>query len=123
MYSYFQSPVLPGKTLCNAIQFISGKTNSPRFHLHCTFSNSLIKNLANLTEPYNQGIKVQVTTEDLKQEYTLCMKSPPPEAESSKGAFQIQPPISGVNFSNNVTVPKAIVNMSETEHDTTFKTS
>ena len=66
---------------------------------------------------------MQVTTEDFKQEYTLCMKSALPEAESAKRAFQIQPPFSGVNFSNNATFPKTIVSMSETEHDTTFETS
>ena len=34
------------------------------------------------------------------------MKSPPaPEELCAKGVFQIQPPISGVNFSNNMSVP------------------
>ena len=98
----------------------------PLTHQHlsyCTFSNSLTRHQANLTEPYNQDIKVQVTAEDVKQEYTLCMKSAPPETESAKCAFQIQPPFSGVNFSNNATFPKTIVSMSETEYDTTFETS
>ena len=33
------------------------------------------------------------------------MESPAPEALCAKGAFQIQPPISGVNFSNNISIP------------------
>ena len=40
--------------------------------------------------------------------------------ECAKGDFQIQPPISGVNFSN-MSIPH--INMSETEHDATFETS
>ena len=51
------------------------------------------------------------------------MKSPLLEAECAKGVFQIQPPISGVNFSNNMSVPQTRVNMNETEHDTTFETA
>ena len=66
---------------------------------------------------------MQVTADDVKQEYTLCMKSVPPEAESAKSSFQIQPSFSGVNFSNNAKFPKTIVSMSETEYDTTFETS
>ena len=33
------------------------------------------------------------------------MKSPEPGAFSAKDFFQVQPPISGVNFSNNALVP------------------
>ena len=66
---------------------------------------------------------MQVTTKDVKKEDRLCMKSPPPEADCAKGVFQIQMPISGVNFSNNMSKLQARVNMSETEHDTKFKTS
>ena len=46
-----------------------------------------------------------------------------PEAECTKGVFKIQPPISGVNFSNNIPIRQARVNMSKTEHDKTFETS
>ena len=34
--------------------------------LKCTFSKGLTHNQTNLKEPYNQGIKVQVTTKDIK---------------------------------------------------------
>ena len=50
------------------------------------------------------------------------MKSLPLEVECAKGDFQIQPPISGFNFSN-MSIPRARVSMSETEHDATFETS
>ena len=41
------------------------------------------------------------------------------EVECKKGDFQIQPPISGFNFSN-MSLTQAKVNMSETEHDITW---
>ena len=66
---------------------------------------------------------MQVTTKDIKKEGELCMKSPPPEVWREKGVFQIQPPISGVNFSNKISIPQVRVNMRETEHDTTFENS
>ena len=40
--------------------------------------------------------------------------------ECEKGDFPIQHPISGVNFSN-MSIPWARINMSETEHDSTFE--
>ena len=46
-----------------------------------------------------------------------------PEAECEKGVFQIQTLISGVNFSNNMSISQSRVNMSEIEHDSTFETS
>ena len=51
------------------------------------------------------------------------MKSPLPKAQCAKGVFQIQTPISDVNFSNNISIPQFRVKMRETEHDTTFETS
>ena len=42
--------------------------------------------------------------------------------ECEKGDFPIQPPISGVNFSN-MPIPWARVSMSETEQDATFESS
>ena len=68
-------------------------------------------------------MKVQVTTKDVKKEDRLCIKSPSPEVECEKVVFQILPLISGVNFSNNMSIPHARVSMSETEHDTIFETS
>ena len=57
---------------------------------------------------------MQVTTKDTKKgDKAWCVK----------GVFQIQPPISGVNFPNNISVSQFRVNMKETEHDTTFETS
>ena len=43
------------------------------------------------------------------------MKSPAQEALFTKGVFQIQLPVSGINFSNNMPIPKL--------HETTFETS
>ena len=40
-----------------------------------------------------------------------------------KGIFQIQPPISGINFSNNISVSQFGVNVRESEHGKTFETS
>ena len=37
--------------------------------------------------------------------HRLCIKSPAPGALCAKSVFQMQPPISGVNFSNNILVP------------------
>ena len=37
--------------------------------------------------------------------------------------FKFNPPVSGVNFSNDMSIPQDRVNMSETEHETTFETS
>ena len=48
---------------------------------------------------------MQVTTKNIKKEDRLCMKSPTLEALCTKDVFQIQPPISGANFSNNISVP------------------
>ena len=48
------------------------------------------------------------------------MKSPTPEVE---GFFQIQPPIYGVNFSNNNPIHQLKVKIREAEHETTFESS
>ena len=66
---------------------------------------------------------MQVTTKAVKKGNRLCMKSLPPKAECTKDVFQTQPPISGVNLSINMSVLQTMVNMSETEHYTTFETS
>ena len=39
-------------------------------------------------------------TKNIKKEGTLCMKSPALDALRAKSVFQIQCPISSVNFSN-----------------------
>ena len=62
----------------------------------------LTHNQLNLEEPYIQGIKVQVTTKDIKKEDRVCMKSPTSEAQFAECVFQIQPSICAVNFSNNI---------------------
>ena len=42
------------------------------------------------------------------------MKSPIPEAKCAKGVFQIQSPICGVNFSNNISITQVSVNERKT---------
>ena len=39
-----------------------------------------------------------------------------------KGVFEIEPPISGVNFSNNMLISQVRVNRRETEYEITFET-
>ena len=38
------------------------------------------------------------------------MKSPTPEGKCAEGVFQIQSPICGVNFSNNISITQVRVN-------------
>ena len=54
----------------------------------------------------------------LKKKTRFAWNLHPPEAECVKDVFQIKPPASGVNFSNNMSIPQDRVNMSETENDT-----
>ena len=42
---------------------------------------------------------------------------------SAKGILQLQPPVSGVNFSNNISIPQVRVNITETEDGTIFEFS
>ena len=42
---------------------------------------------------------------------------------SAKSVSQIHPPVSGVNFLNNISIPQVRVNIKKTEHDTTFTIS
>ena len=58
----------------------------------------------------------------LKKKTGFAWNLHPLEAECEKGAFQTQTLVSGVNFSNNMSISQARVNMSEIEHDTTFET-
>ena len=51
------------------------------------------------------------------------MKFPNPEAQCVEGVFQIQSPITDVNFSNNISTPQVWVNKMETELESTFETS
>ena len=39
------------------------------------------------------------------------------------GVSQIHPPVSGVKFSNNMSIPPVWVNIKKTEHDATFEIS
>ena len=48
------------------------------------------------------------------------MKSPQ-RRHSEKGVFQIHSSVSGLNFSNNISVTQVRLNMRETERDTTFE--
>ena len=65
---------------------------------------------------------MRITTEDIKSEDRLCMKSNL-RRNSEKGVFHIHFPFSGLNFSNNIPVPQVRFNVSETEHNTTFEIS
>ena len=51
------------------------------------------------------------------------MKSPTPEQKCAKGNFQIQPPICGVNFSNNISMTQVRVNERKNYLGSTFETS
>ena len=51
------------------------------------------------------------------------MKSPTPEVQCAEGAFQIQSPICGVNFSNNISIIRVRVNERESELDSIFETT
>ena len=42
---------------------------------------------------------------------------------SAKGVSQIHPPVSSVNFSNNISIPQVRVSIKKTEHDTSFEFS
>ena len=55
--------------------------------------------------------------------HRLSMKSYPQRHISAKGVSQIHPPVSGVNFSNNVLIHWVKVNIKKTERDTTFEIS
>ena len=77
------------------------------------FYMSLTFNYVNLKEPYNQDIKEYVTTihyNFLKKEDRLYLKSPTREAKFAKDIFQIQSPICGVNFSNNISITQVRLN-------------
>ena len=64
-----------------------------------------------------------ITSFLLKKEDRLYMKSPSPEAEYAEGVLQIQSPVCGVNFSNNILTTQVRINETETEFESTFETS
>ena len=47
----------------------------------------------------------------------------PTQKHSEKGVFQIHPPVSSVNFSNDRSIPQVRVNIMESKHGTTFEIS
>ena len=63
---------------------------------------------------------MQATSKDVKRQ-ALRETSTPPDVECAKGVFQSELPISSVNFTNNMSIPQAMINMNETEHDTIFQ--
>ena len=63
--------------------------------------------------------KGQVTTKNIKKD-RLCMKSPVLEVLFAKGAFQIQSHISGVNFSNDISIPHITWHNFETSQSLTI---
>ena len=76
-----KSPYIVSSTPSPHRQTISPSYSlAPKHLLNCTLFKSLITNQAHLIEPYNQEIKVQATTKDIKREDRCCTKSPPQEA-------------------------------------------
>ena len=68
---------------------------------------NLARIYVNLKEPYNQDMKELVTTIlKKKKEDRLYVKPLTPEAKYAKGVFQIQSPLCGVNFSNNISITR-----------------
>ena len=55
-----------------------------------------------------------MTTKDIKREIQG-------RRHSAKGIFQIHSPVSGLNLSNNISVPRVRVNIREIERDITFE--
>ena len=114
-----QLPVPLGTLLCQAIQLPSRPKKLltfPSTHELTLFKVHLLQESNKiawyiLKERYNQDIKVQITTIDIKKEGGLYMKSPPPEPQCAKDVFQIQLPICGAKFSKNISISQ--VNMSE----------
>ena len=51
------------------------------------------------------------------------MKSKTPETSCDEGVFQIQSPVCGVDFSNNIVLPKVRINDRETEFGLIFENS
>ena len=47
----------------------------------------------------------------------------PPQRHRAKGVFQIHPPVSVVDFLNNISISQVRVTIKETEHGTTFEIS
>ena len=64
---------------------------------------------------------MQITTKDIKREDRLCIKSPPKEGGIVQRVFFKFIPVSGLNLSNNISVPQVKVSVREIEHDTTFQ--
>ena len=55
-----------------------------------------------------------MTTKDIKRETQG-------RRHSAKGVFQIHSPVSGLNLSNNMSIPRVRVNIRETEREITFE--
>ena len=65
---------------------------------------------------------MQVTIKDVLKQDRLCMKFQRHRL-CAKSVFQTPPPISAVNFSDNISLPQVMVKMRETDPDTTVKLS
>ena len=65
---------------------------------------------------------MRITTKDIKKEDRLRMKSrPKEEGLVQRVFFKFIPFVSGLDLSNNISVPLVRVNIREIEHDTTFE--
>ena len=119
-------PQFPQQNLFTRL-FTCAQATSPWTHqktfLKLAFPKGLTNNEANLTEPHNQDIKVQVTTKDIKRKTCFTWNPHPQRHRMRRVFFQIQLPISGINFSIIIFISLVRVNMRETEHDKTFETS
>ena len=64
---------------------------TPTNTLNCPYSKILTNNYANLTQPYNQAMKVKVVTKKFKKEGRLCMKLPPQRHSVQKMILKFNP--------------------------------
>ena len=74
------------------------------------FSMSLACKYVNVKEPDNQRKRMGHHYNFFKKVDRRYMKSPTPEVKRAKGVFQIQSPICGDNFSNNISITQVRVN-------------
>ena len=108
----FLLPVSPGKPLHQAFHLMFPiQTDLPHHYQHYKkhfkfyFLQEYDQYLVKLKEPQSARHKLQGTNKNIEKEGSLCMKSSTPEEFCAKGVFQIQLPISGINFSNNISIP------------------
>ena len=65
---------------------------------------------------------MHVITKDIKKKRQALHEISIPIGIVCKNCFSNSTPISGANFSNNISIPQFRINMKEIEHDKTFET-